>query len=237
MAMTVTYTTINGQILSENRNGVKSDYIPDPLGSTAALVNASHTITDTFSWWPFGEQRSHAGSSVTPFGFTGTLGCYTDSISNRIYEQRRILRPQTTQWQTVDPLWPYESAYSYVGQNPISATDPSGYSAIGSLCGYLNQVEKCLALIRQERDKAITNCGEAFDAATTGCRDSEILKELGYTYVECMRIARRDLRDCRHRWQSIYEDRIAICWSDPGSLLNPHFGPPRVRGRRGFKHP
>ena len=46
MAMTVTYLTINGEIISETRSGVRADYLPDALGSTIALTNSSNTITD-----------------------------------------------------------------------------------------------------------------------------------------------------------------------------------------------
>ncbi len=58
------YLTAKGEILSETRNGVESNYIPDPLGSTAALLDSNQTITDTYLWWPFGEQRSHIGASI-----------------------------------------------------------------------------------------------------------------------------------------------------------------------------
>lgn len=32
------YLVIDGEIISETRNGVEADYIPDPLGSTVALI-------------------------------------------------------------------------------------------------------------------------------------------------------------------------------------------------------
>ncbi len=35
------YLTVDGEILSETRNSVESDYIPDPLGSTAALLSTT----------------------------------------------------------------------------------------------------------------------------------------------------------------------------------------------------
>ncbi len=70
----VSYLNIDGEIVSETRNGVVSDYIPDPLGSTAKLVNDSMQVTDTFEYWPYGEVKSHIGSNPTPFQFGGTLG-------------------------------------------------------------------------------------------------------------------------------------------------------------------
>ena len=76
MAMSVTYTTFNGQIVYENREGVESYYAPDTLGSTSMLVSQGGIVSDTFTYWPYGEILSHDGSSVTPFLFIGTLGYY-----------------------------------------------------------------------------------------------------------------------------------------------------------------
>ncbi|MEQ1883134.1 MAG: hypothetical protein ABL878_19445, partial [Burkholderiales bacterium] len=46
MAMTVRYNTVNGEIVSETRGGVKSFYVKDVLGSTIALTDNTGTITD-----------------------------------------------------------------------------------------------------------------------------------------------------------------------------------------------
>jgi hypothetical protein len=79
MPMTVTYTTLNGQIVYENRSGTQSFYACDTLGSTVALVSGG-AVTDTFTYWPYGEIRSHVGSSTTPFTYLGTLGYYLDIV-------------------------------------------------------------------------------------------------------------------------------------------------------------
>jgi RHS repeat-associated protein len=117
-----TYETLEGEILGETRNGVERDYVPDPLGSVAALIDSSQAKTDTFSYWPYGEERSRTGSIVTPFRFVGTLGYYRDD-SGRSYVRARYLKTSFARWMSVDPLWPEESAYGYVGQNPTSARD------------------------------------------------------------------------------------------------------------------
>jgi RHS repeat-associated protein len=126
MAMSVVYATINGQIVSENRGGVISYYAPDNLGSTVALLDSTGTVTDTFTYWPYGEIQSHVGSSVTPFTFCGTLGYYLDVLGNFIYVRARYLRQALTRWQTVDALWPIEKSYGYVDCRPTQITDPSG---------------------------------------------------------------------------------------------------------------
>ena len=67
MAMKVTYTTINGEIISENRNGVERDYVPDPLGSTLALLYNTQIKTDTFTYWPYGQVKTRTGTTASPF--------------------------------------------------------------------------------------------------------------------------------------------------------------------------
>jgi RHS repeat-associated protein len=124
--MIVSYLTVNGQIISETRDGVESDYISDPSGSTIALTDASGNITDTFEYWPFGELISHIGSNPTFFCYKGTLGYHTDSARGNIYVRARVLDPILTRWTTVDPLWPGERTYVYASSSPISNSDPTG---------------------------------------------------------------------------------------------------------------
>src|SRR5437764_8724998 len=100
---TVRYTVMEGQVLSENRGGVERSYVPDPLGSTVALLDNTQTQTDTFTYWPYGEVRTRTGTTATPFQFVGTLGYYRDSIS-RDYVRSRVLRKDLARWQTSDPI-------------------------------------------------------------------------------------------------------------------------------------
>jgi RHS repeat-associated protein len=126
MAMSVVYATINGQIVSENRGGVISYYAPDNLGSTVALLDTTGTVTDTFTYWPYGEIQSHVGSSVTPLTFCGTHGYYLDILGSQIYIRARYLRQALTRWQTLDPIWPRYPGYSYVAGSPTYYVDPLG---------------------------------------------------------------------------------------------------------------
>ena len=47
----VRYTVINGEVIAEKRNGVRKLYVPDPQGSTVALLDNTQTITDTFTYF------------------------------------------------------------------------------------------------------------------------------------------------------------------------------------------
>src|SRR5438309_12090176 len=102
MAMKVRYTVVNGEVLSENRTAVKHDYVPDPLGSTVALLDNTQAQTDTFTYWPYGEVKTRTGTTSTPLQFVGTLGYYRDSTS-RTYVRRRMLRTDLVRWLTEDP--------------------------------------------------------------------------------------------------------------------------------------
>jgi hypothetical protein len=59
MAMAVTFTTFNGRIVSETRNGVHGDYLTNTSGNTIGLWNA--VIADSSG------ERSWSGGSSSPF--------------------------------------------------------------------------------------------------------------------------------------------------------------------------
>src|SRR5471030_1586651 len=108
MAMSVTYTSINGQIVYENRNGVQRHYVADTQGSTIALMDDTGTITDTYEYWPFGEIRNHTGTSTTPFTYGGTIGYYQETFGSFFYVRARFLRQMLARWQSQDAKWPSE---------------------------------------------------------------------------------------------------------------------------------
>jgi hypothetical protein len=140
---TVRYTTINGEVIAEKRNGVRRLYTPDPLGSTVALLDNTQTQTDTFTYWPYGEVRTRTGTTTTPFQFVGTRGLYRDS-SVRIYARLRYIDAVLGRWLTTSDfggrdqkLNPYvmpafgrdqiqlpDPAIGYCGPNPSRKYDP-----------------------------------------------------------------------------------------------------------------
>ncbi len=79
MPMKVKYTVLDGEIISENRGGTISDYVPDSLGSTRFLLNSSHTPTDSWNYWPYGESVRLTGTNPTPMLFVGALSYHQDN--------------------------------------------------------------------------------------------------------------------------------------------------------------
>ncbi len=125
---TVRYTVIDGEVIAEKRNGVRKLYVPDPLGSTVALLDNTQAQTDTFSYWPYGEDAGRTGTTPTPFRHVGTLGYYYDS-STRSYVRAREVDKQKGRWLTQDPIgfkggdW---NIYRYARLIPTTLIDPSG---------------------------------------------------------------------------------------------------------------
>lgn len=122
---TTTYTIVHGEVLSENRNGTERAYLFDVIGSTMALADSSQTITDTFSYWPFGEQKSHAGVTATPLLFLGAYGATRDSAT-RTHIGAREFRTNLARWSQKDRLRADRTRYSYAFDNPISYHDANG---------------------------------------------------------------------------------------------------------------
>ena len=66
MAMSVRYSTVNGTLAYENRGGVETEFVPDPLGSVIACRNALGTTTYTAKYGPYGEVRTETGTNASP---------------------------------------------------------------------------------------------------------------------------------------------------------------------------
>jgi len=125
MAMSVVYTTVNGQILHENRGGVVSHFVSDPLGSVVMVRdNAGNTVYEA-EYDPYGNVQSETGTNPSEFGYVGTLGYVKDSAFS-LYVRARYLLTNLGRWLTKDPLWPSEPGFVYAGAAPNMRVDPSG---------------------------------------------------------------------------------------------------------------
>ena len=126
--MSARYTVIDGEVVAQERGGVRHQLVPDPLGSTVALYDNSGTKTDTFGYWPYGESSARTGTTSLPFQYVGIRGYYRNS-SSQDYIRARYLDKTKGKWVTEDPdgfvnneFNPY--IYSYC--NPMTHIDSSG---------------------------------------------------------------------------------------------------------------
>jgi RHS repeat-associated protein len=147
---TVRYTVLDGEIVGEDRGGTERDYVPNPLGSTVALLNSSQAQTDTLSYWPHGEVSTRSGTSPARFQFGGTRGYSSDGAHHR-YARARTMDSRWGRWLAVDPRLSSiaeTNRYIYAHNSPASLLDESGMGwpivvgiaallggLIGAVCG------------------------------------------------------------------------------------------------------
>jgi RHS repeat-associated protein len=112
-------------------------YSTDAVGSVTELSGAAGAVLGQYSQQPFGD--SPTSSSVdpsvagNPFSFAGEYQDPTTSLYNL---RARNYDSTTSRFLSPDPLGPQDAAstYTYVADNPLGYTDPSGRKRGGG-CG------------------------------------------------------------------------------------------------------
>jgi RHS repeat-associated protein len=120
-----------GNIISQNRGGVESQYHYDAQGSTLAVTDDNQNVTDTFAYSAFGEVTERTGTTEVPFQYIGQKGYYRDSLTAQYLVRRRAYEPQRARWNARDPagelgfsglghrLPRSSSLYGYCDNNPV----------------------------------------------------------------------------------------------------------------------
>ena len=115
--------------------------VTDHLGSVAVMTNASGTVSERDSYDAWGRRRNSNGTdnsacsitSATTRGFTGHEEM--DSIC-QVNANARLYDPTIARFLSADDIVPHPdygqsyNRYSYVENNPLAATDPSGHDDI-----------------------------------------------------------------------------------------------------------
>ncbi len=142
---------LGNAIVANYANGVQQIHFiyKDHLGSTDVITNSSGDIVQSFSFDAFGQQRnaldwdSIASLPISPISDSLTLHGYTghemlDEVG-LIHMNGRIYDPSLGRFLQADPNIQAAdntqslNRYSYVLNNPLNATDPSGFFFKGLL--------------------------------------------------------------------------------------------------------
>lgn len=100
----------------------------DGLGSVRLLTDSAGAVVGVQQYDAFGASRSQSGVQL-PFTYTGEQ---VDAESGLVYLRARYLDPTTGRFLSRDPFPGLQTdprtqhPYTYVGNNPLNAVDPSG---------------------------------------------------------------------------------------------------------------
>ena len=128
---TLKYVYGLGLTYAVDTSGTVQVYHTDGLGSVRAITDGTGTLIQTYQTDEFGVPTQTQGSSSQPFQFTGEQR----DATGLIYLRARMYDPTIGRFLMRDPLVgtiqsPFSlHRYTYVGNNPVSATDPSGLKA------------------------------------------------------------------------------------------------------------
>ena len=131
--------------VSSNQTG-NLYFLTDHLGSTQGLTGASGNIAEWQRYTSFGE--SDVTNSLTRYGFTGRE---KDADTNLIYYRARWYDAEQGRFISQDPIGfagGNTNLYSYVSNNPVSKTDPTGLYELDVhyyLTNYLAQKTGCFS--------------------------------------------------------------------------------------------
>ena len=142
---TIRYVYGLGLISREDENGGNYRvYHYDSRGSTVALTDESGTLTDAYSYAPFGQVTQIVGATQNPFRYNGRDGVMSDD--NGLYYMRaRFYHPEGRRFVGRDLLLgdiieaQALNRYAFVTGNPIFFIDPLGLSGDKDTEGYIYQ--------------------------------------------------------------------------------------------------
>ena len=125
--MPTNYLLVNGMKIGHVKDGLRTDYLTDALGSVTATKNQSQHIVNTYRYKPYGGLLSRTGTGDDPkYLWTGNTGSRVTQTRNvNQYNVARHYANGHASWTSVDPLWPGERSYAYPFI-PTIAIDPDG---------------------------------------------------------------------------------------------------------------
>jgi RHS repeat-associated protein len=124
------YVWGNGLAYGVDSGGTLTSMHGDALGSVRALTDGTGTLTQTYERDAFGVLQGTSGSSTQPFDFTGEM---RDAETGFLYLRARMYDPSIGRFISRDGFAgssrhpQTQNRYSYVGNNPVTFTDPTGH--------------------------------------------------------------------------------------------------------------
>jgi RHS repeat-associated protein len=136
-------------LVKQSNAGTTTRYFHrDYLGSTTAMTDETGSVIERFAYEPFGKRRFLAGNADTNNTIAGvstdrgfTNHEHLDELG-LIHMNGRVYDPAIGRFMSADPTVPEPfnlqsfNRYAYVLNNPLAATDPSGFDCEGIDAGH-----------------------------------------------------------------------------------------------------
>jgi RHS repeat-associated protein len=109
----------------ERKTNQNEYYLSDALGSVIGLTDINGAIKTSYNYSPFGKKQTTGAASGNPFAFTGR----EDDGTGYYYYRARYYSPDQKRFIAEDPAefsGGDSNLYSYVGNSPLNAVDPTG---------------------------------------------------------------------------------------------------------------
>ncbi len=120
------------------RGSNRSYYLFDGLGSVVAVTSSSGSVTNSYTYDPFGvttETKALLTNVFNPWRYGGQ---YQDTTTGLYKMGARYYQPELGRWTQPDPSGQEANAYLYVAGNPVNFVDPSGLYFVERDCGNIN---------------------------------------------------------------------------------------------------
>ena len=134
MAMKKRFYTVDGQMVGYEEGGVRKDFLTDHLGSIIAIMDENEVRVFDTRYSAYGRNRWITGTGCG-FGWVGSFGYRETGLFHMShYVRARHYSYVTGSWSTVDPLWPRQPAFQYLGGRATRYKDPTGLCNPATAC-------------------------------------------------------------------------------------------------------
>jgi RHS repeat-associated protein len=123
---TTGYTRDPAGALVGIRGTNRSYYLFDGRGSVVAVTSSSGSVTNSYTYDPFGVTTETKALLTNVFNPWRYAGQYQDTTTGLYKMGARYYQPELGRWTQPDPSGQEANPYLYVAGNPVNFVDPSG---------------------------------------------------------------------------------------------------------------
>jgi len=154
------------EVLARTDSSGARHFLTDALGSTLALLDPAGALQTQYTYEPFGKVTVSGPSSGNPFQYTGR----ENDGTGLYYYRARYYHPGLQRFISEDPIGFLGglNLYAYVGNKPVSWSDPVGLWSAGAHDFLLQHALRGIA--SDCRIQALQQSSREFDKATQATR-------------------------------------------------------------------